>query len=222
MDLLRNQDIITWTTKILSTVVREVQSNTGLYSPIPRRLSVVIVRIWYLPTAAVPPDSCAVSSSSSLNPAHPRNPFCQFAVYTAAPPDSLVFYSSLNTKQKVKTPKQKGGRLPKGTARRQKTIITHKVKYQIKGNGVEQGSKQQAWYSDSRWTYCFFSLLSVLSPTPPLLHCIQNSRQWPVGWKRSQFSPPGRELHENHFPCSSSSSIAVDHPVTAYLFCTPC
>ena len=84
MDLLRNRGIITWTTKILSTAVREVQSNTGLYSPIPRRLSVVIVRIWYLPTAAVPPDSCAVSSSSSPNPAHPRNPFCQFAVYTGS------------------------------------------------------------------------------------------------------------------------------------------
>ena len=92
----------------------------------------------------MPPNSCAVSSPPLPTLLVPEIHFANLLCIPAAPPDSLVFHSSLNTKQKVKTPKQKGRRLQKGTARRQKTKITHKIKDQIKGNGVEQGSEQQA------------------------------------------------------------------------------
>ena len=92
----------------------------------------------------MPPNSCAVSSPPLPTLLVPEIHFANLLCIPAAPPDSLVFHSSLNTKQKVKTPNQKGRRLQKGTARRQKTIITHKIKDQIKGNGVEQGSEQQA------------------------------------------------------------------------------
>ena len=74
----------------------------------------------------------------------PEVRFANLLCTPVALPDSLVFSCSLNTKRKVKTPKQKGGHLQKGTAIRQKTIITHNIKYQIKGNGVEHGSEQQA------------------------------------------------------------------------------
>lgn len=45
-----------WTTEYSVPVVREVQSNTGLYSPIPRSLQCSYCLGWYLPTAAVPPN----------------------------------------------------------------------------------------------------------------------------------------------------------------------
>lgn len=59
-------------------------------------------------------------------------------------PINFYFSYCLNTKQKVRHLDKKKGIFQKEIARQGIwTVITHRIKYQIKGNGVGGGSEQQ-------------------------------------------------------------------------------